>query len=549
MSFKWILAAAATSSLISTSSVANDLNPTERLLKEKQEQQEAERRLSDTQPPITTPDLDNVPTPLQETPCFDIKNIELDTTFHRDLFDGITPKFENQCLGRNGISLYLKVLNKRLLQAGYVTSRAVLPEQDLSTGTLNVKVYSGALASVEFPDTYQYSWRFAAPLEYGKPLNIRDMEQAIEQYNRLASQSVKFDILPGEEVGTSKLRAKAQQGNQIYGNLAIDDAGSEATGKYQLSASANIDNLVGIQDRLSFGGGRDLDRDSANGSYNYRLGWEVPLGYWLLSTRLTGSDYTQAVNGAVQDFVSSGDSHDEYLTAKYLVNRDNNSKLTMDVELRKRSRAGYINDTEVKLQKRRLTDIKLSLLYKYYGSGAVYDMSFSAYQGLDWFGAEQSNDSNGIIGSDYRYFTASLLINTQFSSFAQKLNYSAQVYLQKADTQLYTLDWFSNGSRYTVRGYESKNTVSAADGWRIRNDLAYPLRETRTSLYIGFDIGGIDGEGASNYEDDILAGLSLGVKGAVSSVGFDFTISQPVLYKPENVSDCCALAGRISWSF
>ena len=81
---------------------------------------------------------------------------------------------------------------------------------------------------------------------------MRELEVAIQQAERLRSQSIHFKLNPGTKVAYTKVNIEAQKTNlPYYGDISINNYGSKNTGKYQLGASFNYENLFDISDILS----------------------------------------------------------------------------------------------------------------------------------------------------------------------------------------------------------------------------------------------------------------------------------------------------------
>ncbi len=516
----------------------------------KAEQIEIQDRLSDTERPAQLPtDVDNDLPPV-ETACFHVKSIDIIDGF-LSLPENFNENYIDQCLGKNGITQYLRLLNKFLLAEGYITARAVLPEQDLSIGQLKIKIMSGAIDQIHFPEDYSAYWGHALPFKKGKSLNIRDMEQGIDHLNRLISQDVKFDVEPGREVGTSKIVANVTKKRPWTAGLSIDDGGSESTGLHQVSFNTSLSNTLRIQDVVSLSATRDLDDNSDNTSRSYRVSLSVPLGYWLFDLGANGSEYEQLVNGAVQNFISTGDSHDESVKATYVAYRDNKSKASIYGNIRKRTRRGYINDTEVEVQRRNLTDVELGILYRHYIKRSVLDISLATTRGLDWLHAEKKNEINSSVTPqpNYQYYTASAVFSGVFEVIDYPLQFNSQFQMQWADTPIYSLDWFSNGGRYTVRGFSAEHTLSAEHGWRSKNDITFQFKRIPMSAYMGLDLGEVSGAGVDHNDEKIIMGITLGVKGKVSQINYEAFISSPFILNGEEESNCCQFGGKLSWQY
>jgi hemolysin activation/secretion protein len=516
----------------------------------KAEQQEIKNRLSDTERPAQLPTGLDTEHPPIEVACFNIKSIDIIDGFLA-LPENFNQNYIGQCLGKKGITQYLRLLNKQLLAEGYITARAVLPEQDLSTGQLKIKILSGAIDQIIFPESYTAYWDHALPFKKGESLNIRDMEQGIDQLNRLASQDVKFDVEPGRELGTSKIVANVTEKRPWTAGLSIDDGGSESTGVHQVSANASLSNMLRIQDVVSLSATRDLDDNSADSSRSYRIALSVPLGYWLFDFSANGSEYEQLVSGAVLDFISTGGSNDEGIKVTYVGYRDNKSKASIYGNVRKRTRRGYINDTEVEVQRRNLTDVELGVLYRRYINRSVLDLSLAATKGIDWLHAEKKSETSGseTPQPNYQYFTASAVFSGTLEGFAYPLQFNSQLQMQWADTAIYSLDWFSNGGRYTIRGFSPKHTQGAEHGWRSKNDFTLPFKKLPVSVYMGIDLGGVSGAGSVQGDEDVIAGITFGLRGKIAQMNYEAFVSRPLILNGTEKNNCCQIGGKISWQY
>ncbi|QGM38080.1 Hemolysin transporter protein ShlB precursor [Pseudomonas aeruginosa] len=112
--------------------------------------------------------------------------------------------------GRRPAAL-LKAVTDHYLDRGYVTTRAYLPQQDLASGTLRIIVVEGRLEGLD-------SSALASPRELamsfpgrtGELLDLRELEQLVDQLSRLPSRQAQLELVPGSEVGGSRrLRASA----------------------------------------------------------------------------------------------------------------------------------------------------------------------------------------------------------------------------------------------------------------------------------------------------------------------------------------------------
>ena len=106
------------------------------------------------------------------------------------------------------INQMLNKITDLYIEKGYITSRAymTMPQKRLKRGILEIKIVEGKLSKVEGLGLGQVLTAF--PFMIGGVLNLRDIEQGIDQLNRLPSNSATMDIKPDDKNEYSKLEVK-----------------------------------------------------------------------------------------------------------------------------------------------------------------------------------------------------------------------------------------------------------------------------------------------------------------------------------------------------
>ena len=81
-------------------------------------------------------------------------------------------------------------------------------------------------------------------------MNLRDLEQGLENLKRIPTAETDIQIVPVDGVpNQSTVRVKWQQRLLPYRlNVGMDDSGSKATGKYQGNITFSADNPLGLSD-------------------------------------------------------------------------------------------------------------------------------------------------------------------------------------------------------------------------------------------------------------------------------------------------------------
>ena len=184
--------------------------------------------------------------------CRDIERIELQGArkLAASKREALVRPYLGRCLGVADIERLLADITRAYIERGYATARAYLPGgQDLSTGTLQILVVEGEVSELRLEDGGEKSVNLkgAFPGIVGHPLNLRDLEQGLDQLNRLSSNNARLDLAPGEEPGETVVVITNEPTHRWHLGLSFDNYGVRSTGRYQLGATVSYDNLLGPQ--------------------------------------------------------------------------------------------------------------------------------------------------------------------------------------------------------------------------------------------------------------------------------------------------------------
>jgi len=211
--------------------------------------------------------------PAPDTPadnrCFAIKDIQLqgaDSLSASDRARLLKP-YVGQCLGVSQLNELLKVITDFYIAKGRVTSRAYLPQQDLSSGHLQVLVVEGKLEGLKGAQGSTVTDRelaMAFPGKVGEPLNLREVEQLVDQLSRLPSKQAHMELTPGSQVGGSDVVVKNTPQKPWRASLSRNNDGQKSTGEQQWGAGLEWDSPLGLADQLILRGGHDAMRPPEN---------------------------------------------------------------------------------------------------------------------------------------------------------------------------------------------------------------------------------------------------------------------------------------------
>ncbi|KVN42878.1 hypothetical protein WJ64_31490 [Burkholderia ubonensis] len=490
-----------------------------------------------------------------ETPCFRVDRFVVDVP--DSLPDGVKAKgasalpmdrfafarewlehYTGQCVGKQGLDVLVKALSQDILSRGYITTRVLLPEQDLSSGALKVSLIPGVIRRVHFADEkLRGTWTTAFPTRDGEMLNLRDLEQGLEQMKRVSSQDVSMQIVPADVPGESDVVLDVKRGKPWTVVASIDNSGTRATGKLQGNISLGIDNPLGLNDVFNVGASQDLEfGDKRLGSHGWNAFYSIPCGYWTATLSAYTNTYYQQIAGVNQTFVASGNSKTIDFKLARVLARSQNDVFGGYVRLSRRFGQSFIEDTEISQQRRNNTLIELGLTDRHYFGGAQFDGSLAYRQGIGGFGAQDDVLAAGG-GPTYRYKMAVVDANLSvpFAIARQPFRYVTTFHGQYTGNTLYYIDDLTIGSRYTVRGFDGETMLAAARGFYWRNELQMPIGQTGQALYAGLDYGHVWGPQPVALVGTQLAGAVIGIKGSIGTrlgaYGYDLFAGTPV-YKP-----------------
>jgi len=525
----------------------------ERLQREREEAQRGLLQPAPNAPPAPTTEATK-PWPALESPCLPIHEVVLvgdsSESFQwvlDDLISGADPAI-GRCQGVGGVNVAAERAQQALMARGFVTSRVVFEAQSLSTGRLTLTLIPGRVRAIRFaqPDARANAWN-AVPAKPGDILNLRDVEQALENFKRVPTVEADIQIEPADAPGQSDLVIIWRQALPFRLNVTLDDSGSKSTGRYQGSATLSYDHWLTLNDLFYITANRDLGSGNAGerGTQGHTVHYSVPFEHWLLGFTQSASSYHQSVAGFNQDYVYSGQNNSAEIKLSRVVNRDASRKTTASLKGWLRNSKNFIDDTEVQTQRRATGGWEFGLGHREFIGQATLDVGLSYKLGTGAFSAipapEESFDEGT---SRMRITTLDVNLNAPFSLASQKLRYGGALKVQRNGTLLTPQDRFAIGGRYTVRGFDGESSLSAERGWTVRNDLGWALGDSGQEAYLGLDYGSLTGLSTQFLVGRHLAGAVLGLRGNVKHLNYDVFIGKPIS-RPEYFRTASVTAGFI----
>lgn len=474
------------------------------------------------------------------------KKIQLDVPNEFTFLRKTIKPFVNRKLTVEDVNRLSTSLNTALIEHGYVTSRIGIPSQSLASGNLQFNLQLGRVESVLYKTYAQpLPWQNAFPIREGDILNIRNIEQGIEQMKRIGSQNVSVELEPGTKPLATNIVLETTKKPPIHGMISIDDSGLKDTGKLQWTAAIGVDRIFNANDSLNLSINRDAAQDGERkGSRNHTISYSIPRGKDTFSISYSDMKYHQTINSMATPFISSSHAKTVRGSWNHVFHRDRMTKRSWDIIISKRNAKNYINDVEIAVQRANTASLEVGISERRYIKKNTLYSRAAIKQGVGWFGS-QPEYGNGAPST--RYTQLLLDVDYQIPRIwghrPTSITTSFHGQWTLGDKRLFSRDMISLGNRYTVQGFDGENTLMVESGWYMRNEVASYIPKWKSSVYANIDFGAVYGPSTEVLTGKFIAGTSLGIRGQFKSgLFYDVFVGAP-LYKPSGYKTDSVTAG------
>lgn len=520
------------------------VTPNDAIERRQEQQQGAARERALARPDVLTPAPETptvtgqliLPT---EAPCFPILTAEWEGAEDFEWLRAEAGILPGQCVGGKGLETIQQYFAARLVALGYVTTRVLIPEQNLASGTLRLRVVAGRITGVKADGTPGW-WRTALPTGPGGLVNQRDLDQGMENMRRLQGQAdAGIDLVPGDNPGDTDLVVKPGTGKRWHALVTGDNGGLESTGKYQMGGTLTVDSPLFLYDSLTISGNTNADvGNGAAGTRSSAINYSIPFGYWNAFVDANQSKYHQTVAGFEGDIVYGGRSTQIEAGLGYVPFRNASGKTSLYGKVFRKTASSTLDGIDLAVQHRDFVGLEFGAAHRQFFGANVFDIGAAWRRSLP----AHSKAPGFVLGdpswagkSEIVLANAGLMVPLQVAG--QHLRYQTNVRMQYARTRILPSDYYTIGNRYLVRGFDEQLTLAAENGITWRNDLAWQLGNARQEAFVGFDAGHVGGPSAQFLVGQTLIGAVIGARGRWAmchdaALTYEVTLGWPVK-KPE----------------
>lgn len=474
--------------------------------------------------------------PANETPCFTIDTIRIDVDAdYLNKFKGVLKPITQgsnsiigQCVGQQGLSYIADQVQNEILKKGYITTRVSIPEQDLNSKVLTLKIVPGLYNNVWLSDdsdkdvnTYN-----AITMKTGDILNLRELETSLENFRLPQTSTTSIDIIPSikgvasEAYGVSDLLITQKKSFPLGFQLTVDDSGNKETGKYLGTLGINIDHPLQANDVLYLSYTHTIDpwnkTDKKSNNDSIYAQYIYPFRDWKLNLNYNDYTFNQTLAGLNNDIVYKGSTLESRAGLSKILYRNQHAKTTITLGGFKKSSKYYFDNEEIEVQRRKTAGWTLGLNHQQDTQIGKINAGINYEKGTGAFSAIKSPES--YIGeADDRPSIVTAHIDTSIPFMVNQTKYYYQVRLvgQYTDDRVAPNERFIIGGRSTVRGVDSQQSIAGDKGLLIKQEIGRifnPSAQFTLIPYITLDQGLVYGDWTEYLSNNQLISSTFGMK-------------------------------------
>ncbi len=506
----------------------------DKLLKNEQLRLENELNRFDqlTPPSQSTSELDDSKEIADENknlPCIPFNKIIIEGASllsETDKFTLLDP-YQGKCLSAVKLTALQGDLTNHYVRAGYITTRVYFPNQDFSNGELRIWVLEGKYESLEILERDANSpqkdasvprsgFNTALRHDPDEILNLRDLEQAIDQINRLGAYDAQMMLEPGKGEGTTNVKLYTKTSKPWSLSSGVNNGGSEVLGEYQSTYSTRFEDVLGLYELWAFSYGRELRENRADRwGRSYTVFLSLPYEYWTLNLVTSLYEYKTPIKGQVLDYTTSGNSRSHSLELKRVVHRDQKGKTQVSGKVSYSEIRTYVEETFIGISSRKAASWSLGIDHSRRWYQGVLSGSLTYERGTPWWDATDRISYDEMTPNPiYSLWRGSSSYFKPFQWLNQNLSWNTSLYAQWAPHTLYNTQRVQIGGQYSVRGFRRKS-INGDRGAYWRNDLNWTLPQTyagvRQQLFIAYDVGGVLYDWREEQERGWMQGAAWGL--------------------------------------
>ena len=394
----------------------------------------------------------------------------------------IARRYEDRELTISDIEALRDELTRAVVDAGYVTSGAVVPEQSLADGVLEMQLVAGRISELRVETDGRLADRYLrSRLDPGDaPVNARELEdrlQVLQQDARI--RSVTAALEPSRTRGASVLDVKVAEAAPWWVELEGSNYESPAIGSWGGKVDLGWRNVTGFGDAIAAGFTGTEGLREGRGSY------AVPLTRWDTTLEAHGqATWSEVVEAPFDELEIESRTQTYGLTLSQPVFRSSEQRAEVFVTGEWRQSRSFLLGSPFSFVegpdegKAEITVARFGANWSHRTKSQVLALSSLLSWGTPIFGA--TNNRGQVPDSEFLAWLAQAQLAHRFAAL-WNTQLIARGDVQLANGPLLGLEQFAMGGRFTVRGYR-ENALVRDNGAVVSGEIRVPLWVTPDGL-------------------------------------------------------------------
>lgn len=450
-----------------------------------------------------------------------------------------------ECISESDINALAKEVTRSYLDKGYLAARVnFIPLNSL--GQLGLNVTEGIVERIEGGDK-RTNPHFLFPNFINNPLRLSELDQGIDQANRLRSNRMSVDILSGSQAGKSIIRINNANNKPWSLSTVIDNYGYKNSDEWQARVSLALDSPFGLSDSIRFNTNRTLENAKKRYKNDFTLSYSIPYGALTVSALANHMEYRRNDKLRFNTVNFNGNSQQYNFRTDYTFHRNQRQINSLSMQLEHKKIDNYLYNTKIGVNSYRFTAIELGInQFRVLPHGSV-NINATIKRGMPWFGTRQESKINAV-----QFTTGKLMVNFNhnFSLLNSPYQFDHALVGQYSKSHAPSPEWISLTERNAIRGF-SRSSQSADNGWYIKNTLSrhFFMGNVLFTPRIGIDAGRALRLGSQQgWQSN--TGASAGISMRYHNAFFDVEASRGWWHSESNKqNEPVQVLGRIAYTF
>jgi hemolysin activation/secretion protein len=233
-----------------------------------------------TAPPLQAPAPSTAPgpaSPAAHLPRIKVREIRVtgSTVFSAQALDAITAPYVGREVTFEDLAALRQALTLKYVNAGYINSGALLPDQQVVDGVVEYRIVEGRLSGITVTgNTHLHSDYVADRLALGAtaPLNVNALQDRLQiLLQGPFVERINAELSPGEQPGEARLNAKVQEGPRSMVSATVDNDLSPSLGHARAGLRGQFYSPTGRGDILGW------DLAAASGYRKASASYGIPI--------------------------------------------------------------------------------------------------------------------------------------------------------------------------------------------------------------------------------------------------------------------------------